>query len=250
MFLALPAPQRVVLYPGQMSAAVIRGLIHAPGKREFTTRGTTGRSQLVVEKSWPYGGKFKTYPKLTNVAYITSYAVLSSDMVTLRHALLPDRVIRAPAGLRFERDDNGLKVVRVSDGMDYHPDARDWAAPDFARRVRAGLKENRRIRLAHKRRDAQEAKDLRNAQRLEKLFRRDLPTTRVTLADSRAAGNCVEGSLAFAERKLGLSREDVLSAGYLFSVPASRLLAAANGSTPLATAAARAAWRRETMISI
>lgn len=72
----------------------------------------------------------------------------------------------------------------------------------------------------------------------------------VTLLDSRSAGNCVEGSLAFAERKLGIPRAEILSAGYLFSVPADRLLRVANGNTAQAEAAARDAWMRETTVCI
>lgn len=73
---------------------------------------------------------------------------------------------------------------------------------------------------------------------------------RVTLEDSRRAGNCVEGSLAFAERKLGMSREEIVVAGHLFSVPANRLIAVANGDLPRIEAAIKIAWLRETTVSI
>jgi hypothetical protein len=85
---------------------------------------------------------------------------------------------------------------------------------------------------------------------LAEVYQRGIATTRVTLLDSRLAGNCVEGSLAFAERKLGLSREDVIAAGYLLAVPASRLLAVANGDRTAVDRAIRMAWMRETTVSI
>lgn len=82
------------------------------------------------------------------------------------------------------------------------------------------------------------------------IYERDLPTVCVTLADNRAAGNCVEGTLAFAERKLQIPREEILAGGHLFAVPASRLLAGANDEADWVKAAIRRAWLRETMLAI
>ena len=51
----------------------------------------------------------------------------------------------------------------------------------------------------------------------------NLDSTFVTLEDSARAGNCIEGSLAFAERVLGLKREDVLGASYFLKVLARKV---------------------------
>lgn len=82
------------------------------------------------------------------------------------------------------------------------------------------------------------------------VFERDLAATRVTLEDSRQAGNCVEGSLAFAEDKLHISREEIIAGSYLFSVPAKTVLAHATGDTKKAHAACKRAWLRETAVAI
>lgn len=152
------------------------------------------------------------------------------------------RRIGAPSGLKFDRDDNGILLRRRSDGMDYHPTDEDWRAKDFATRVRAAMSENYKKRQAAKR-------ELAAQQKFEKTFLRDVRTTLVTLNDSRAAGNCVEGSLQFAERKLHIPREEILAGGHLFTVPAVKLMEAGKGE-PRVEQAVRKAWMRETTISI
>jgi hypothetical protein len=69
-----------------------------------------------------------------------------------------------------------------------------------------------------------------------------------TINRTLAAGNCVEGSLVYAERRLHIPREEIIRGGYLFSVPALRLLAT-NGHDGVQRAV-RAAWLRETTVSI
>lgn len=86
--------------------------------------------------------------------------------------------------------------------------------------------------------------------KLNRFFLRDLKTTRVTLHDSRHAGNCTEGSLRFAEHKLGIPRQEVLAAGHLLNVSSERVMAVANGQHDPAYRACYAAWLRETIVSI
>jgi hypothetical protein len=222
---------------GPITPEEIRETCGVERKREFIIHSSMTRSKVVEKKTWPYKGKMKTYPKIENHAHITSYAALSPSMVTLHHALRSTPLARmAPAGMAFERDDNGVKLVRVSDGMEYHPTREEWYSPKFATLVRARMAENFSRRKAANR-------DKRNFDRMVK-------STRVTLDDSRRAGNCIEGSLAFAERKLRMTREEILSGRWLVSVPAKRLLAVANGDRPRVEAAIRAAYARETMVSI
>jgi hypothetical protein len=86
--------------------------------------------------------------------------------------------------------------------------------------------------------------------KLDRVFTRDLRSTRVSLADSRRAGNCVEGALKFAERRLGIGRAEILAGGHLLHVPASRIMAAAGTEAEPARRACYAAWLRETTVSI
>jgi len=153
--------------------------------------------------------------------------------------ILKRRII-APKGTRFGRDQDGIFVRRLSDGMDYHPSPREWLDKAFATVVRTAMAANWRARAS-----------ARKAEALAKCYAdiraREIGSTRVTLADSRRAGNCVEGSLAYAVRKLGCDRQEIIDGGYLFSVPASRVLA---GGEPRAVAAVHAAWLRETAVCI
>lgn len=247
--LCLPAPATITI-PCYYDAAEIRKICGVDRIREFNVIPTSEGSRFRVRKTWPYKGKFKTYPKMVNDAYITSYATLSAGMITVHQAARPVVTRTAPSGMAFQRDTNGVKVVRLSDGMDYHPTNADIRAKDFATRVRKAMAENFKRRQEQKRAEKNAAKNKAEAARQETLFRRDLSTTRVTLLDSRLAGNCIEGALVFAERKLKIDRKDILGGGHLFSVSAATLLSVANGDTERATAAAKMAWRRETMLSI
>ena len=149
----------------------------------------------------------------------------------------------APVGLLFHRDSNGVFLRRVSDSMDYHPTPDDWRAKDFITRVRSGMAKNFTARMVAK-------KAQRETDRLGRLYQRQSSTCRVTLADSRRAGNCVEGSLRFAERKLHVTREQVLDAQWLMGFDASHLRSVANGDSAGVERAVRAAWMRETTVSI
>jgi hypothetical protein len=150
------------------------------------------------------------------------------------------RRFRAPAGMIFAHDSNGVLVRRLSDGMDYHPTYADWRAKNFATVIRKTMATNYSVRLAAKRTEREIARN-------QKIFDREIKSTRVTLEDSRRAGNCIEGSLQFAESRLGLTRQQVLDGSYLFSVSAPRLMREKNER---ALAAVKIAWNRETTVSI
>lgn len=195
-------------------------------------------------------GQYSRSCKYTRYEYkpcYTSYGVIAANGAALLYrrgfaGAIKSRIIHAPAGMRWDSN-NGLCLSRESDGMDYHPTPDDLQSRDFATRCRAAMAANYTARLNAKR-------EAKRAARWEKQFQRDLATTRVTLHDSRKAGNCIEGSLRFAERKLGIDRASILAAGHLFTVPAKRILAVANDETSSAMAAVWAAWNRETTVSI
>lgn len=174
-------------------------------------------------------------------------AIIITESVFLRRIL-------APSDLRFSKDANGILVKRISGGMDYHPTGEDWLAKDFWTRVRAGLAHNFVARRAAKKAEKKLADETKKSAKIaaekEAVYQRQIKSTRVTLEDSRRAGNCIEGSLAFAERKLGLSRQEIIDAGYLFSVPATTLISHAGENIDQVNRAVRIAWVRETEISI
>lgn len=136
-----------------------------------------------------------------------------------------------------------LSFARRSDGEAYHFEA---AALKTAKAIVAMAEEIVKAFAARDAAKAQAAAQVRQSA----MILADIATTRVALDDSRRAGNCIEGSLQFAETKLGLSRADCLAAGYLLRVPAKRILAVANGQTDRAMGAITAAWLRETTVSI
>ncbi len=160
----------------------------------------------------------------------------TDDGVTM--LAMPGRAVRAgnvriiPGWIKGER-----KAIAIRGKRTYHMDRPSLAevrskAGDLAARA-----------------NAEWAKQDAHA-KTERLFLRDLPTTRVTLADSRRAGNCIEGSLQFAERKLGMTRAEVIGSAHLLALPAIRILHVANGQHEQAKRACYAAWLRETTISI
>lgn len=149
------------------------------------------------------------------------------------------RRILAPAGLRFAIDNLGAHVV-AADGTDYHPTAAEWQSPKFAAVVRAALTAKRKaVRQA--------AIAARESDRVAKIRDRQMASCRVTLADSRRAGNCVEGSLVFAERRLGMSRAEIVAGGHLVHVSGAALLATGDAR---ARKAVEVAWLRETTVCI
>lgn len=148
--------------------------------------------------------------------------------------------LTAPSGFRFTGDDLGAKIERTNGKADYH-----FNSDDVTERGTRWL-------VAKLRADEAKRRKQRRAELLVKreaaIYAREIGSVRVTLADSRRAGNCVEGSLAYCESKLGISRAEVLAGAHLFSVPASRLIAA--NSHDGVGRAVRQAWLRETAVQI
>jgi hypothetical protein len=161
------------------------------------------------------------------------------------------RRLRSPKGMRFAVDGLGIHLIRESDGMDYHPDPSTWMDPAFAAAIRRGMAEKYKRRAERRRAEKIAARNAREAERINGFFERDLPTTPVLLEDSIRAGNCLEGSLRVAEMILRVPRESILAAPHLYSCPAPLLLRAVGANQrPSAQRAVRAAWERDTTISI
>jgi len=142
----------------------------------------------------------------------------------------------APEGYRFDWDQLGIKIVRDADGRDYHPanpliPADEWVL---------------NMQLLDQLRDSQEQRKL-DQDKHRALFLADARNTRVTLQDSRRAGNCAQGSLMFAQQRLGLS--DPASYNGL-NAPGVRADVLLRTRDERAEAAARVAWERETIVQI
>lgn len=161
------------------------------------------------------------------------------------------RVVSAPKGMIFERDDNGLMLRRLSDNMDFHPSTKDLLAKNFVTLVRKNMAENYSARMSQRRNEKlakfKAEQDKKRADWLESVFKQDLSNTMVTLNDSCKAGNYIEGSLQFAERRLGISRQEILNGGHLFHVCAKRLVKTGDKR---AIRAVKVAWERETTVCI
>ena len=197
------------------------------------------------EETFSYGGRFRSRKGSNIYADYQSCICLSKTgkLAVIVTGNVIARRILAPKGMLFDKDNNGIKLIRISDKMDYHPIYGDWRAKDFATRVRRQMAANYKNRVESKRLE-------RKNKQFDFLFNRDLHNTMVTLDDSRKAGNCIQGSLNFAEKKLRISGEDLINGGYLFTIPASKILKVANGDTARAMAACRTAWLRETEVAI
>lgn len=102
--------------------------------------------------------------------------------------------IKAPRGYRWDIDENGLLLRAKSDRRaDYHPTATELLGPVAA--IVATLKENFATRKA-----AARAARAKEAQRLAAIRRAEAEGATVCLRDSVRAGNCLAGSLTWAQR--------------------------------------------------
>lgn len=202
-----------------------------------------------------YKGSYKNYICWNYQPVYTSYYRIGLGGKKIIYVFgfetLEKKAISAPRGMIFERDGNGLLLRRLTDKMDFHPSTEDLLSKNFATVIRRKMAENYSARMAQRKSEklakiaAEKSKKI--TEQLEKLFQRDLSTTMVTLHDSRKAGNCIEGSLQFAERRLNISRDEIIKGGFLFKVPAYKLV---KTGEQRALAAVKVAWNRETMVCI
>jgi hypothetical protein len=143
-------------------------------------------------------GRYSHRCRFERLSY--SPVLRSCGMVTAGRALLligNDLIrLRAPRGWRFGRDDNGLYLVRIRETREafrYHPTSDEWASGVAA--IRSAAIEHEQTQ----RRVAREARDQQRRDREDAALLATLPVY-VCLRDSRRAGNCVAGTLAWARR--------------------------------------------------
>ena len=183
------------------------------------------------------------YTKWSYTPLITAWATILNNGLRLagrigRHGFC----LTAPRGCKFAQDELGLKLQSNKLTLvNYHFNSSEILAENAVKLILVKIDEQvrRQTELA-----AQKAEH----EIYQSIYNREIGSVRVTLNDSRCAGNCVEGSLAWAGQRLGLSREDILAGDYLLSVPASQILRA--GADSRAQRAVQIAWLRETTVSI
>lgn len=108
--------------------------------------------------------------------------------------------IKAPRGYRWDIDKNGLLLRAKSDRRaDYHPTATELLGPVAA--IVGKLKENFATRKAAARAAKAKARETKakETQRLEAIKRAETEGATVCLRDSVRAGNCLAGSVTWAQ---------------------------------------------------
>lgn len=193
--------------------------------------------QFGITKHLKLGGKGRSIDG--KITYETPSRIQYYDLKSAIIKTLKERPDLLPKNWKFQHDSLGWKFVR-GDKMDYHPQHREWENENLFEFVNQKMRENKNLRAAQK---LQEIENKRN----NKFFQKDLKNTIVTLNDSRRAGNCIEGSLRFAEVRFNIPRQEILNGGYIFKIPASKLVKTGDER---AIRAAKVAWQRETLVMI
>ena len=204
-----------------------------------TANGRTGRIQTHNL------GRYSSRCQYTHYEYsptMTSWGIVLADGIELAGRIGKQGFrLTAPKGFVFSSDALGAKLQSRDGKRDYHFSSDEVLAENAMR----GMMQRARANWS---RQAEARKSEAQAKRDAKIYEQEIASVRVTLDDSRRAGNCIEGSLTYAEQRLHISRDEILGAGYLFSVPAEKLLAT-NGHDGVKRAV-RAAWLRETAVQI
>jgi hypothetical protein len=179
------------------------------------------------ETEWKHGQPVG-YTRATHDNYVRSFAIINGR--ELHYAIHTKELhLTAPEGCTWRVDSLGFAMV-APDGFEYHPTWSDIWSRDVEEHM------VRYINIAREQRRAV-AETLPNG----------AEDCRVTLEDSRKAGNCVEGTLRFCQLRLGMARDEIIAGAHLISVSAKKLIATGE---PRALAAVRMAWMRETTVSI
>lgn len=207
-------------------------------KREYDTTNHGRYSRSCKYNRYSYTPRYTSFITEENGVLVYTFGFVG-EMKTVRKPV--------PAGMRFSTDSLGAKLVRVSDGLDYHFTGDHFLHKQFSTNARLALAKKYRKNVEENKLKRNAKKNAAQQVRLDKIFTRDLSHTYVNLNDSRVVGNCVEGSLRFAELRLKMNRADILSGGHLFVVNAKRLV---DTKDERAVRAARRAWQRETLVAI
>lgn len=192
--------------------------------------------QIRIE-SFRYKGRYSGYVGHYYFPLYTSYLhVLDerrAEFVLGFKDSLKIKKIQLSRGYEWDYDGS---IVQSSDyNYEYHPSSEDLTSRYPVAVMVRKLKENKQKRL--------------EIIRQNQLFLEQIKGTFVTLNDSRRAGNCVEGSLRYAENKLNIPREQILACQWLTGVSTSLLIRTDPNNQAVQRAIHRA-WERETLVCI
>ena len=180
---------------------------------------------------------FEYFPVYTSRLNVYDKYNASYDFFDVDTTKIKSKKLRCPKGTEWDAD--GSIVQSSNFAIEYHPTSKDMMSKNFGSRIIAALM-SAKIR--------REKNLILSESQLEyqRIMDREIDTTRVNLEDSRMSGNCLEGSLRYAERMLRTSRESILIAPWLVHFPTSSL----DPDKKECQRAIRQAWLRETTVSI
>lgn len=192
----------------------------------------------VYSKSKRNNGRWVTVQKADHTIGYQSFGTILANGKKWQTLTL-GKVARyeVPEGYTLKKGLLGLKLVRDSDGSDYHPSRAELligCPEEWAAQI---------VMLDSIRTKAEEQKKQRERHR--QLFYADAKTTRVHMQDSKSVGNCAAGTIAFGER-LGVA----LSEYHGINTPGVSGALLLRTKDPKAEAAVWAAWERETLVCI
>ncbi|MCK9172019.1 MAG: hypothetical protein RBR03_09025 [Desulfuromonas thiophila] len=204
---SVDAQVRVSVPLGTKTADQLREKAHAANTRlknwdrpEETTRPKCDQVETIDHGRYSSRCTFK---HLTYRPTVTSCAVISAGgKLRYEYANESPAWLAPPRGYHWDRDQNGVRLVSLSDSRkDYHPDSddlRSYDARSLARKITALFKQRReqaRINAENLR-----LEKLSASEQTRLIAKAEREGCVVCLRDSIKAGNCRAGSVAFAQR--------------------------------------------------
>lgn len=175
-----------------------------------TAEPTLGKSRIESENMGPYS-RSCTFTKYLYTRKVESWGYFVSNKYVYVRIETKDGIIskvcKAPRGWRWELDDLGIKIVKVSNtSIEIHPTASHFIG--IARRYKHGmgqLLELARLLYLQRRKLQKESRleQLKESDFIKSIRKAQSQGMRVCLIDSLKAGNCYAGTKTFA-RKNGL----------------------------------------------
>jgi len=131
-----------------------------------------------------------TYTKWEYLPIVTCFAIERGNLGLEFHWLDTVTFLAPPAGYRWQKDRNGIALISTDGKKDYHPDSDDLRHYTKSA-IRTKAVENYRRRQAVMVEQKRQLSEIKKAEREGAV---------ICVADSKRAGNCVAGTLRFAER--------------------------------------------------
>lgn len=156
-----------------------------PGRKNWEDSKAGYHNKVLTIDNGKYSGRCR-FTHYTYRPIIQSFCIFnSSKLFTVLYGIT--YTIRAGRGYFWDADELGVRLVRKSDGADYHIESDDVKSNFVS--IRAKLLENVKLKKLAR---INERESLKLLDDLSLLF--------VCPRDSQKAGNCLAGTLAFAKR--------------------------------------------------